>query len=110
MLSGLIIGLVFSIVPLWFYHYWNGKPAQSLRQHQWVIRGGTAFAQVVKTAFAAATPTAYAQALWRSLRKKDVMIKEANSMFAISSSALGFSSLKVWLGRPELLFIAVVTW
>ena len=110
MISALIIGTVFALIHHLFYFYWNNKAVRSSSQQQWVVRGGTAFAFVVKTAFAVATGTAYSQVLWLSLRGASNRIGRIDSMFGILGNAWEFLDLKLWLGVPTLAVPAIITW
>ena len=110
MASGLIIGILSALLHHFFYSYWDRKNVHDGSQQQWVVRGGTAFAFAVNTAFAVATGTAYVQVLWLRLRTKPTSIERIDSMFGILSHAWNFHHVKFWLGAPVLAIPAIITW
>ena len=110
MALGLVVGILFAFIHHLFYHYWNGREVQSDSQQQWVIRGGTAFAFGVKTAFALATGAAYVQLFWLRLRNRPSKIGKIDSMFEVLGNAWAFCDLTTWFGNPLLAIIAIITW
>ena len=108
MVLGLILGTIFALIHHLLYFYWNRKAVRSVSQQQWVVRGGTAFAFAVKTAFAVATGTAYVQVLWLRLRSRESRIGKIDSMFGILGNAWHFHDLSLWLGAPALAVPAII--
>lgn len=108
--AGLILGTIFAVGHHYYYNHFDGKIVESKSQQQWISRGGSAFGFAVKTLFAFAAGTAYAQQLWLSVQRRAATAKKVDSMFSVLSNPLQFLDLKLWFGRPVLVIPAAVTW
>lgn len=109
-LTGLILGIALAVGHHYYYHHFNGRIVGSKSQQQWITRGGSAFGFAVKTLFAFAAGTAYAQQLWLSLQGRAASISKVDSMFSVLSNPFQFLDLRLWFGRSVLLIPALVTW
>ena len=110
MIGSLLLGVAFALAHHFFYRYCNGREANQHLPQQWVTRGGTAFAFVVKMFLAICTGTAYVQQCWLSMQSHPNTVKRVDAIFSILSNALQFVDPGLWLRNPLLTIPAVITW
>jgi hypothetical protein len=110
MFGSLLLGIGFALGHHFYFAAWNNKLVQSSDEQQWVARVGTGFAFLVKMFLAIATGTAYVQQLWLDLKSRPVTVESADSMFSVLANANELWDLRIWVYRPLLLLLAVITW
>ena len=110
MVAGLLAGIAFALGHHFFYRRFEGQAVKSESQQRWITRGGTAFAFLVKMSLAIATSTEYIQQVWKRLGERAVRVEGVDAMFVGLRDLSAFVNLKLWLGNPMLLALALITW
>jgi hypothetical protein len=110
MIAGLLAGIAFAIGHHFFYRRFEGQAVKSESQQRWITRGGTAFAFLVKMSLAIATSTAYIQQAWKKLGERAMRVERVDAMFIGLRDLSAFVDLRLWLGNPALLALALITW
>lgn len=110
MFVSLLLGIASAFGHHLFYDYCNNREASESLQQQWVTRGGTAFAFVVKMFLATSTGTAYVQQAWFSVKSRPVSVRRLDAVFGILGNAFRFADPGLWLRNPLLTIPAVITW
>lgn len=108
--SSFLGGLVFMAAHHALYIVMNGQLANDSLLQLWIIRAGTALAFLSKLLLAIATSIAYDQWLWVDLHSKSHDIASLDSLFAVLGNAFEFLTMRLWMRRPALTFLAAVTW
>jgi hypothetical protein len=110
MIGSLVLAVAFALGHHFFYRYCNGKEANQQLPQQWVTRGGTAFAFVIKMFLAISTGMAYVQQSWLSLQTRPQSVRRVDAIFAVLGNALEFVDPGLWLRNPLLTIPAIITW
>lgn len=93
------------------YSHLNGKPVASISVSQsWIFRFGTAFAFLVKVAFAMSVAASYVQYQWFKFRHQSFRMDEIDSLTAVLENVVYVLSTRVFLRQPVLLLVAIVSW
>jgi hypothetical protein len=97
-------------LPIAFSHL-NGKPVASIPVSQsWIFRFGTAFAFLVKVAFAVSVIASYVQYQWFKFHRQSFRVDEIDSLTGVLEDVLHFFRTHVFLRQPVLLLVAIVSW
>jgi len=108
--SSFTLGIILMLAHHLLYQGMNGQLANDAILQLWIIRAGTAFAFLSKLLLAMATAVAYTQRMWQDLNNRSHDMGSLDAMFAVLGDAFEFFKIRVWLMRPTLGLLAVITW
>ena len=111
MLLNVVCGVALALGHHYFYRHFDGRSVEgSPLSQDWIIRFGTAFAFLVKVSFVLATGAVYVQLLWHSFQKSSSKVNDIDMLFNALENFMAFFRVKIWVPRPLVLLLAVVTW
>jgi len=111
MLLLLLLGLLAALGQHGFYTYLNGREVdQTTISQTWVIRVGTAFAFLCKTALVAAIGISFSHGFWYSVRRKSIPISAIDAIYGVLQNPLQFFAKDFLVTTKVLGLLAAVCW
>src|SRR5271156_4867371 len=92
-----LLGIASAVGHDLFYRHWNGQSIDSAAwSQQWISRGGTAFAFLVKMFLAVATGIAYVQHFWVMVQSRPIRVSQVDAMFDVLGNPLQLLDVRLW--------------